>query len=666
MYYTKQAKLPNMYDTGMIAFKDTMFPLVKDDITTEILALVADERAGRTIDRGLLKSVVDLFVQMGLGTMEVYRDGFEQQFLDSTASYYARMVSEKVGSSTLPEFLQICNNQLGLERTRVANYLHEETEQVLVRVVKKELLEIPQEELMCKPDSGLVVIFGASLPFADTDRDSVRLLYQLYKDLPTQLEDDRLNGKVVGKVAIASMLLEHIKTLGQNEVTAQMGKEDGAKDFIARLVDIHKHFKTLFEEDCEEDKDFLAVLKEAYQKYIINNAELGDKHFIPRLLSEFCDYYLHQDSKSVVSVEDLQSNLSSAVQMYSYLDDKDYFNQHYKRTLANRLLHDTTIGTDHEEQFLMLIKQKCGAMWTKDQEAMIADIKKSDGLHKSNFETFQKQAGNGCEDFADIDVSVRMLNERMWPAIREDKLQAPSVLQKIIDGFNRYYEASQTKSDRQLNWLLTQGNATIKPIYGGKKKGFLHKAFSRFKIQLANPYQLAILLLFNERDEWTGPELEAQLGVDEATLAPYIDSLARPTIKALTARSADPNVSMKDATFSQLVFSVNSKLPQQATRKGKALPKLRYAMGKQDVAKAVEAVDMAVQEERKYAIQAALVRTMKANKTCKITVLVPDVCKALSGLFQAQPQFVRKQMEDLIDRGFMERADDPRELRYIA
>jgi hypothetical protein len=57
-------------------------------------------------------------------------------------------------------------------------------------------------------------------------------------------------------------------------------------------------------------------------------------------------------------MEDQQKNLESAVQMYSYLDDKDYFNQHYKRSLANRLLHDTTVGTDQEEQFLTLVKQK--------------------------------------------------------------------------------------------------------------------------------------------------------------------------------------------------------------------------------------------------------------------------------------------------------------------
>ena len=166
---------------------------------------------------------------------------------------------------------------------------------------------------MTKRDSGLVVVFGASLPFAETNREMVRLLYSLYADLPTLITDERLLGVKHGKAAITDMLFvrptqscpspgphtntpraqEHIKKLGADEVTAQIAKSEdqtqkseGGKEFIERLVAIHKHFVTLFEEDCAGDKDFHAVLKQAYQKHIINNAALGDPHFIPRLLSE--------------------------------------------------------------------------------------------------------------------------------------------------------------------------------------------------------------------------------------------------------------------------------------------------------------------------------------------------------------------------------------------
>ena len=211
--------------------------------------------------------------------MDVYREGFEGQFLETSASYYSRMAAEQATACTLPEYLTMCDHQLGLETTRVANYLHEETEEKLVRVVKKEMLEVRQAEVMAKVESGLVVVFGASLPFAEADAAMVGLLYKLYKDLPTGLGDERLP-EVVGKPAITEMLFQHIKKLGMDEVAAQMGKEEGGKEFIERLVAIHKHFSVLFDEQCEGDKDFHGALKQAFSGYIINNKDLKDPHFM--------------------------------------------------------------------------------------------------------------------------------------------------------------------------------------------------------------------------------------------------------------------------------------------------------------------------------------------------------------------------------------------------
>jgi hypothetical protein len=51
--------------------------------------------------------------------------------------------------------------------------------------------------------------------------------------------DPRLPEKV-GKPVVTEMLFQHIKKLGMAEVVAQMGKKDGGKDFVERLVEIHK------------------------------------------------------------------------------------------------------------------------------------------------------------------------------------------------------------------------------------------------------------------------------------------------------------------------------------------------------------------------------------------------------------------------------------------
>eukprot|EP01052_Picozoa_sp_SAG31_P017380 SAG31_NODE_1186_length_9492_cov_70.124987_10_plen_239_part_00 len=136
------------------------------------------------------------------------------------------------------------------------------------------------------------MLFGSSLSAFDTaNKEMVALLYKLYKDLTEP------------KARIAAMLLEHIKKLGvdeveefaKNEKAGTTRPDDGAK-FIQNLVDIHRHFVMMFDECCDGETTFHQQLKDAYVKFIINNDELGDPHFIPSNLAIFCDTFLERKS----------------------------------------------------------------------------------------------------------------------------------------------------------------------------------------------------------------------------------------------------------------------------------------------------------------------------------------------------------------------------------
>ena len=115
--------------------------------------------------------------------------------------------------------------QLTREKTRVANYLHAETESKLVAELKKEMLEIHQEQIMVSGERNLVGIFGAGLPFAEASKEDATLLYELFKEMPTGLTDKRLpDASKYGKLAICEMLKEHITKLGKDAVKVQQDK----------------------------------------------------------------------------------------------------------------------------------------------------------------------------------------------------------------------------------------------------------------------------------------------------------------------------------------------------------------------------------------------------------------------------------------------------------
>jgi cullin 1 len=74
------------------------FHEVKVHVKDVVIALVKHEREGVQIDRVLLKNVVDIFVDIGMGSMDVYEIDFEKFLLEDTTAYY-----KKKGSSWIEE-----------------------------------------------------------------------------------------------------------------------------------------------------------------------------------------------------------------------------------------------------------------------------------------------------------------------------------------------------------------------------------------------------------------------------------------------------------------------------------------------------------------------------------------------------------------------------------
>jgi cullin 1 len=74
-----------------------------------------------------------------------------------------------------------------------------------------------------------------------------------------------------------------------------------------------------------------------------------------------------------------------------------------------------------------------------------------------------------------------------------------------------------------------------------------------------------------------------------------------------------------------------------------------------------------VQKDRKYAIDAAVVRVMKSRKALEHNQLVLEVMQQVRRMFSADQKAIKKRIEDLIDREYLERdANNPRLYKYLA
>lgn len=70
---------------------------------------------------------------------------------------------------------------------------------------------------------------------------------------------------------------------------------------------------------------------------------------------------------------------------------------------------------------------------------------------------------------------------------------------------------------------------------------------------------------------------------------------------------------------------------------------------------------------RRFAVDAAIVRIMKSRQSLKHQQLVLEVNQQLQKMFKPEIRLIKKRIDDLIAREYLERdKDDPNTFKYVA
>lgn len=95
--------------------------------------------------------------------------------------------------------------------------------------------------------------------------------------------------------------------------------------------------------------------------------------------------------------------------------------------------------------------------------------------------------------------------------------------------------------------------------------------------------------------------------------------------------------------------------------------RLPVAHAKENKTNEINVVTEKVDEDRKHMVEATIVKVMKTRRRLDHNSLVAETSKILSQKFSPDPVMIKKRMESLIERDYMERdTEDRRYYKYIA
>ncbi|GAA5976152.1 hypothetical protein JCM5350_000332 [Sporobolomyces pararoseus] len=622
-----------IYILSLVTWKDHFYTYVQQKLklTNAVLKLIEQQRNGETIETDLIKKVMDSFVALGLDendsnrqNLDIYREAFEKPFLLATETYYKAESEQFIGDNSVTEYMKKAETRLGEEENRVDLYLHASTRKGLVSKC---------EEVLVKNHSELMQEEFQRLLDQEQEADLQRM-YLLLSRIPSGLDPLR------------ERFEKHVKKAGLDSVercvgsaSAETNGKDGGKEdtsgavepkaYVDSLLAVHKKNGELVGKAFRGDQTFVASLDRACREFVNRNKACSSPNKSPELLAKYTDSLLKKSNKQTEDA-DMEQALTDTMTIFKYIEDKDVFQKFYSKMLANRLIRETSASEDAESSMIGKLKDACGFEYTSKLQRMFQDISINKDL---NAQFKEKMAQTHAASELTVDFNIQVLGTSAWPLTAPTtNLNMPAELVKTKERFEAYY--MNKHSGRKLSWIWQHSRNELRTLYTPQKY-----------MLVTSTYQACILLQFNTSDSLTYEEIATGTGMSGETLKPVLQILTKAKVIELKDGNYELNLGFKSKKI-----KVNLNAPIKAEQKQESAAVMKH-----------------VDEDRKLMIQAAIVRIMKSRKTLKHQQLIAETIDQLKARFQPRVPDVKKAIDTLLDKEYLERDTDARDTyNYLA
>ncbi|KAJ5142272.1 hypothetical protein N7476_003869 [Penicillium atrosanguineum] len=671
---------PSIYVVAMALFRDYVLraPIradsptsVADILESTVLFMISLERAGHIIERPLARHCISMLEGLYESEAEegekLYISTFEPAFLKTSKEFYqaeGRRLLE-IGDSTT--FCRISSQRIVEEQERCLSTLALMTEPKILEVLDNELIRKNIDEVVKLEGTGVKHMLDHNL------LEGLRNIYQLNARVDPKKESlaRAVNKQIVelGKeINASSVVIPQTATVTATATReakeASTEKKEKGKEkpvnqqtvlaiqWVDDILALKRQFDIVWEQSFLSDQGLQSSIMGSFSDFINLNPRSSE------YLSLFFDENLKKGIKGKTESE-VDALLDNGITLLRYIKDKDLFETYYKKHLSRRLLMKRSASTDAERQMISKMKMEVGNQFTTRIEAMFKDMTVSEDLtagYKSHI------ARSADPDRKPVDLEINVLTSTMWPMeimanTKEGVVQLPCIFPREIEGLKQSFEKFylDKHSGRKLSWQAGMGTADIRMTFK-RSNGKVQ----RHELNVST-YMMVILLLFNDFPDDESLSFEE---IEERTRIPKHDLIRNLQSLSLVSKTRI----LKKAPMSKEVkptdrFSFNHEFQS-------SFVKVRIGVvagAKVEDQEQRKDTEKKQAEERGGSIEAAIVRIMKQRKKLTHSQLMTETLTQLSTRFVPDVAMVKKRIESLIDREYMERlSEEPPTYGYVA
>lgn len=415
-----------VYTLALVQWKEHFFLAMAKPATSEseatpnrliqaLLKQIENDRNGEQVDGGMIKSIIDSLVALGLedessygsaaatGTSNnaststakspsstasspVYRDHFQKPFLQATETYYRAESEAFLADNSISDYLVLATRRLEQEERRVDLYMYYQTRGPLLARCEIALVKDHQARMQQE---------FTPLLLADRQEDLARMWKLLYRVGGLELlrvvfqEHVAARGREAIDRAQEAVAQDQDDEPGQDSTTATASSTNlDPKSYVSALLSVYRKNLDTVQVSFEGDTGFQAALDKACADYINTNSASPDSSKSSELVALYVDGLLKKTNKDSAATagpsgstsggggggETMEQALEDAMTLFKYLTHKDVFQTFYAKRLAERLLRGSYASEEAEGSMISKLKDHCGYEYTSHLGKMLTDV----------------------------------------------------------------------------------------------------------------------------------------------------------------------------------------------------------------------------------------------------------------------------------------------------